>query len=173
MRTIRIYDAKDYEPHFPVYKRDSARAIIFDGDKLVMVRSEKYGDYSFPGGGIEKGETTEAALEREVLEETGYRVRTETIRPYGHYLILRRGVHQVEIFEQDNFYYTCQLDMANPSALQLDDGYETEYDYRVVFATLEEAIAANEKLEDNKAVPWVPRELYVLRELAQNRDARG
>ena len=54
-----------------INKRIAVRAIIFNHDKLLMVKN-KYGDVKFPGGGINPFETTEEALRREVKEETGY-----------------------------------------------------------------------------------------------------
>ena len=77
MRMIKIFDSADYEPHWTKFKRDSARAIIFIGDKLLMVRSKKYGEYKFPGGGIDLNETHTEALIREVMEETGYSLLPE------------------------------------------------------------------------------------------------
>jgi len=53
-----------------------------------MVRSQKYGEYKFPGGGIERNETHAEALIREVMEETGYRLLPESINEYGYEPIL-------------------------------------------------------------------------------------
>jgi len=48
-----------------------------DGGVLLMQRDIEpgYGKWTFPGGFVERGERTEAAAEREVLEETGLEVR--------------------------------------------------------------------------------------------------
>lgn len=51
--------------------RLAIRAFIFHEGKVLMVR-EKDGDWwSFPGGGIDYGETIEEALPRELAEELG------------------------------------------------------------------------------------------------------
>ncbi|MBI6015060.1 NUDIX domain-containing protein, partial [Clostridium perfringens] len=39
---------------------------------LILLDISNRGDYKFPGGGVEKGETPEETLRREVQEETGY-----------------------------------------------------------------------------------------------------
>jgi ADP-ribose pyrophosphatase YjhB (NUDIX family) len=48
--------------------------VIVDAGKVVLIR-RKYaplqGQWSLPGGGVEVGETLEAAVAREMLEETG------------------------------------------------------------------------------------------------------
>jgi 8-oxo-dGTP pyrophosphatase MutT (NUDIX family) len=53
-------------------------AVISDGRFLVIRRSQLViapGAYCFPGGAIEPGETEEAALKREVLEELSVSAR--------------------------------------------------------------------------------------------------
>ena len=45
-------------------KRTAVRAIIFNENKLLMVKSN-LGDYKLPGGGVEKGESHEEAIKRE------------------------------------------------------------------------------------------------------------
>ena len=52
--------------------RLTARAIVKNRDGLYAVMyAEKFGLYSLPGGGIEEGEDSLAALRREIFEETG------------------------------------------------------------------------------------------------------
>ncbi|HUD11054.1 MAG TPA: NUDIX domain-containing protein [Candidatus Saccharimonadia bacterium] len=52
--------------------RPTANAIIFQDDQLLVVKVD--GAYHLPGGGVELGETPEAGVVREVLEETGLKV---------------------------------------------------------------------------------------------------
>ncbi|MEN6356081.1 MAG: NUDIX domain-containing protein [Armatimonadota bacterium] len=51
---------------------DRARAVIIEDSKVLLMHRCKAGReyYSFPGGGVEPGETPEQACVREVLEET-------------------------------------------------------------------------------------------------------
>ncbi|WP_285115588.1 NUDIX domain-containing protein [Leifsonia sp. fls2-241-R2A-40a] len=59
-------------------------AVIRDGDRFLLGRHAHSGLWSFIGGGIEPGEEPQDALEREVLEETGARIRVgRIIGAYG------------------------------------------------------------------------------------------
>ncbi len=52
-------------------------AVIVDGPRVVLVRrgaEPLKGQWSLPGGAVETGETLEACVAREMLEETGLRV---------------------------------------------------------------------------------------------------
>jgi 8-oxo-dGTP diphosphatase len=57
-------------------------AVIVTDGKIVLIkrRSEPFqGYYALPGGFVEYGETVEAALRREVLEETGLVVKISSL----------------------------------------------------------------------------------------------
>jgi 8-oxo-dGTP pyrophosphatase MutT (NUDIX family) len=61
-----------------------ARIMLVDGDKVFLIRHTYVPGWQFPGGGVDPGETMEAAARREALEETGYRV-TGPIELFGIY----------------------------------------------------------------------------------------
>jgi ADP-ribose pyrophosphatase YjhB (NUDIX family) len=76
-------------------------AAIFRDDKVLLVRrarSPAKGFYSLPGGRVEFGESLQAALHREVDEETGLKIEILGLAGWrevlpqaagsGHYLIL-------------------------------------------------------------------------------------
>lgn len=54
----------------------SAHAVVFSGRSVLLVR-EAGGDWHFPGGRTDAGETLEQALAREMMEEAG-----ATLAPY-------------------------------------------------------------------------------------------
>lgn len=56
--------------------RKAARAIIIEGDKMLVMHRSKYGSnyFTLVGGGMQDSETIEQTLVREVMEETGLKV---------------------------------------------------------------------------------------------------
>lgn len=47
--------------------------------RVLLIKSPRYGDWEFPGGQVEEGETITHALKREVLEETGIVVQVKSL----------------------------------------------------------------------------------------------
>jgi 8-oxo-dGTP diphosphatase len=62
---------------FPAQPVVGVGAVVLDGDRVLLVKRGHpplNGEWSLPGGTLELGETLEAAVAREVLEETGLEV---------------------------------------------------------------------------------------------------
>ena len=57
--------------------RPSVYGVIIEKGKVLLV--PQFDGYDFPGGAVEKGETLEEALNREVKEETGLTVKKDII----------------------------------------------------------------------------------------------
>jgi 8-oxo-dGTP diphosphatase len=53
------------------------KAIVVDGDEVLVVRDANDGDWEFPGGRIDRTERPRTALLREVHEETGLDVSVD------------------------------------------------------------------------------------------------
>ena len=51
----------------------AAGGVIRRGDRVAVIHRPKYGDWTFPKGKLDAGESFEAAALREVEEETGLR----------------------------------------------------------------------------------------------------
>lgn len=148
MRRLFEVDLKDYEGCTKVFRRPSARAIIFKDDKIALVyaTNEKY--YKFPGGGIHDDEDKKKALIREVKEEVGLVVIPESITEYGS--VLRRQKSDRDentVFEQENYYYFCKVEDIAESQ-QLDD-YEKDAGFMLAYADIDEAIKVNGEYKSN------------------------
>lgn len=92
-------------------------------NKIYMVHSLVYDYYKFPGGGIEKDESTIDALIRETKEEAGLIVIKDSIKEYGYvHRVQKADEPSYSKFIQDNFYYIC--DVENKKLEQQLDDYE-------------------------------------------------
>ncbi|MGE6752818.1 NUDIX hydrolase [Rossellomorea sp. NPDC071047] len=144
--------------------RTSVKAVIIQEHRILLLHSNR-GDYKFPGGGVEEGETLQGALIREVAEETGF-INCVVNEPLG--IVIQRHLDEFEeeaIFEMTSHYFHCELTDGERIPQQLEK-YESELDMKPKWVTLNKAIEENEKLmgqfENNR---WIKRENYVLREL--------
>ena len=142
MRRLFEIDLKDYNDMDAVFRRPSARAVILKGDKIALVYSKKEKYYKFPGGGIHDDEDKIEALIREVREEAGLVVIPETIREYGSVLRRQKSSRGGNtIFEQENYYYFC--DVRDGTISQELDDYENEAEFVLRIVPIDEAIATN------------------------------
>lgn len=157
----RIFIGEQAPAGIEITRRRAARCIARTADGYLMVHTNR-GDYKFPGGGVEPGETDEETVIREVLEETGFQ-----IAHVGRLLVtaIQSNVDYkdpTKFFIMESAYYECLLGPSEPFAQQLEE-YELGQQFKPVFVTLNEALARNEAIVT--ANPWVEREIRVLKEL--------
>lgn len=141
--------------------REAVRGVIIRKRDLLMVYSSKNGDYKFPGGGIDTGETYEAALVREVSEECGARVLSINDE-LGKVIEFDIPIEEnYDVFKMVSFYYICEVDL-NLGEQSLDQ-YEKDLDFKPIWIDIDKAISTNRTLIDSKNYPrWTPRETFVL-----------
>lgn len=144
MRELFVLDKKNYDPNGSVGRRPSVRGIILRDGKIAMMHSLKYDYYKLPGGGIEGDESLEETLIREVREESGLIVKPESIEEFGYVRRIEKGKIE-EIFIQDNYYFTCEVESAVVS--QTLDDYEAEEQFVLEFVDTEHAICVNESAD--------------------------
>lgn len=147
-------------------QRKASRGIIFVGDKLLLIKSQKYQEYKFPGGGVKEHEYLKQALIREVLEETGYDVVSDSIKEYGK--IVERHIDSFDstrVFEQTSYYFLCDV-VDNKKQQSLDD-YEKEYGYEIKIVDVDEAIQQNE-LVKNSGPDWIEREIAMMKHIRKD-----
>lgn len=162
-----VIGLKEVDKEEKVFYRVAIRAVILKDDKILMVKSNT-GDYKFPGGGVENGESPEETLRREVIEETGY-ILDEVKGKMG--IIIerdRRKKKGYSLFEMTSHYYFC--DVTNEKLEQNLDKYEEELGFLPIWISLDDAIKENECIiEEGKASinPWVNRETFVLKKIRE------
>lgn len=160
--TLGLKDTEALQPK--TNRRMAARAVIFKGNLLLMVKSND-GDYKFPGGGIENGESEIEALIREVREETGYMV-SAIKKKLGIFTERRTDATHNDIFEMCSAYYLC--DIAEEQQSNKLDDYEMALGFKETWIDINDAIEKNELiLERNTCGIWVKRENHVLRILLE------
>ena len=94
--------------------RNRAAAIVIQDNKLLVIQRNNKGAeyYTFPGGGIEVGETSEQATVREVDEETSITITID------------RLVYQLDHDNGDtHYYYLCEYVSGTPSLRQDSSEY--------------------------------------------------
>ena len=100
------------------FKKERASAIVIKDNKVLLIHrilpDQEY--WTFPGGGIESGELEDAAVTREVLEETGLSV-----------LSCHKVFEDIDAkIDRLNHFYVCetndlQLVLGGPEALRQSD----------------------------------------------------
>lgn len=163
MRVLDVIDLQDYSLDYKVDERFASRAIIFKGNNLMMVHSN-LGEYKFPGGGIEYGESPIDALIREVREETGLIVLRDSIKEYGEIIEKRKSsILDKTIFVHHSYYYICNVE-ENVYNQKLDD-YEQEESFELVGINPQNAYEYNKKssikhtLRENKVLEYIIKDL--------------
>lgn len=98
------------ETHVSSFNRKATRAIVLNGENILLLYTERYHDYSLPGGGIELGEDNIAGLIRELEEETGAQKITN-IREFGLYEEFRPWYKPgYDIIHMESYCYVCNID---------------------------------------------------------------
>ena len=165
MRLIKeIYREKDINLLGKQIYREAVRGIIKRGNKLLMIYSSKQGDYKFPGGGVNRGETYQEALIREVREECGARV-TSICSDFGEIIEYAIPIErEFDVFKMTSYYFICEVDPILEE--QRLDEYEKKLGFIPVWIDIDIAIKANIELINNKATDapkWTQREVIVLK----------
>lgn len=80
-------------------KTQSVAGIVFSPDRteVLLIQRRDVPVWVLPGGGIDPGENAQDAVEREILEETGFTVKEA--RLVGTYLPINRLAKKTELYE--------------------------------------------------------------------------
>ena len=127
-----------------IRERKTVRAIIFnDQQKVLMVYSHLYDDYTFPGGGVNEAETDEQALKRELKEEIGAD-KLSIIKACGTTKEMRYGLKGTDhVYMQASTYYLCDV---HEFGFQLLQERELVHGLEPRWVSYDEAIDKNNKV---------------------------
>lgn len=82
------------------------RAAVFRDGRILLVRERADGLWTLPGGWADVGDTPAAAVEREVLEESGYTVRTVKLAAVFD---RNRHAHTAHLFHIWKLFFLCEI----------------------------------------------------------------
>lgn len=118
--------------------RKAARSVVFDQEGRIALLFVAAGNYhKLPGGGVERGESVEEALQRETREEIGSEVKVD--RSVGASIEYRDQAGECQI----SYCYLAELvTSANEPAFTEE---ELKRGFRLDWVSLEEAIATMEQ----------------------------
>ena len=162
-----IHRAENLKIHGKALHRIAVRGVALRNRNLLMVHSTEVGDYKFPGGGAEEGETHEQTLCREILEECGLPLLRFDEKVGAVIEYLRPQEQEYDVFIMTSHYYLCQV--GDTFGIQRLDEYEKDLGFKPVWLDIDETIRANKSLLARKSKPgWLQREIFVLEYLSKN-----
>lgn len=145
------------------FKRLSTRAISLKGELILMLYTERYDDYSLPGGGLDLGEDYVSGMIRELVEETGA-TNIHNIEEFGIYEEFRPWYKDdYDIQHMISYCYTCSVDIELGETTL--EKHEVSNGMKPVWININEAIAHNERTIESSAKKGmsIERETFLLK----------
>jgi ADP-ribose pyrophosphatase YjhB (NUDIX family) len=164
MRLLKTAIHPDADPNSSfIFSRQAARAIVLNGENILMLYTERYHDYTLPGGGVDEGEDIIKGLIRELTEETGAKGIADIV-PFGRYEEFRPWYkNNIDTIRMNSYCFTCSVH-DELGETQLED-YEMHNGMRPVWLNIHDAIKHNEntiKNSDKKGLS-IERETFLLK----------
>ena len=149
-----------------IFTRLATRSIAMQGSSILLLYTERYEDYSLPGGGLDLGEDQIDGMMRELNEETGAQGICN-INPFGVYEEYRPW-HKEDYDLQHiiSYCYTCEIN--NELGATKMEHYETKNGMKAVWINIHEAINHNTKTmaTSTKKGMSIERETFLLQLIA-------
>jgi len=145
------------------FTRKASRAIVLNGESILLLYTKRYHDYSLPGGGIDEGESNIAGLIRELKEETGAH-NVQNITEFGLYEEFRPW-HKTgyDIIHMESYCYICTIDdkLLEPEL----ESHEIDNGMHPIWMNIHQAISHNENTMANseKKGMSIERETFLLK----------
>lgn len=141
--------------------RHTVKGIAIKDGKILMIRSNR-GDFTFPGGRLEKGESHTEGLKREMKEETGYDCLA--INKYMGKTLLRKvdKYDADKMYELMAFYYCCELSDEQEGLALCEN--EMRRELQPVWVSLPDVISNNAQylFNDERVEYWLEQVNYVI-----------
>jgi ADP-ribose pyrophosphatase YjhB (NUDIX family) len=145
--------------------RRAARGIVLNGEDILLLYTERYQDFTLPGGGVDEGEDIVQGLMRELQEETGAQ-NIRDIKEFGLYEEFRPWYKDdADILHMESYCFTCSIDSTLGSTSFED--YEINNGMKPVWKNIHEAIKHNEHTIANSAKKGmsIERETFLLKRI--------
>ena len=151
-----------------MFTRLSTRSIALQGTTILLLYTERYEDYSLPGGGLDLGEDKVEGMMRELREETGA-TNIRNIQPFGAYEEYRPWYKpDYDVQHMISYCYTCDIDkeLGNSNL----ESYEKNNGMKAVWIDIHEAINHNKKTmaTSEKKGMSIERETFLLTLIADD-----
>jgi len=150
-----------------MFTRLATRSIAIQGNNILLLYTERYEDYSLPGGGLEDGEDKIAGMKRELIEETGAK-NIQNIQSFGIYEEYRPWYNtDFEIQHMISYCYTSEIEEelgdCNLESYEINNGMKAQW------INIHEAIKHNKKTMANspKKGMSIERETFLLELIAE------
>ena len=151
-----------------IFTRLATRSIAIQGNTILLLYTERYEDYSLPGGGLDSGEDKIEGMMRELSEETGAQ-NIRNIKPFGVYEEYRPW-HKpgFDVQHMISYCYTC--DISKELGIPNMEQYETKNGMKAKWINIHEAIKHNTETmatSDKKGMS-IERETFLLKLIAES-----
>lgn len=146
-----------------IFERRASRAIVLDNDRILLLYTKRYNDYSFPGGGVDEHEDLILGLYRELTEETGAS-EIEVMKEFGYVDEIRPHYKpEYDLIHMLSYFYVCKIASSLGKAQM--EHYEIANGMEVRWVNIHEAIAHNQKVINSQEASMgfsIERETMIL-----------
>lgn len=97
------------------------RGGVFEGDRVLLVRERSDGRWTLPGGWVDVNDAPSEAVEREILEESGYRARAMKLTAL---VDKNRHPHPPGVHHIYKLFFLCELTGGSPKSSDETDAVE-------------------------------------------------
>ncbi|MCH8501332.1 MAG: NUDIX domain-containing protein [Aliidiomarina sp.] len=155
---------------YRVLQRQAARAVVCRHDKILLLYTERYDDFSFPGGGVDPGESLITGLRRELQEETGAQ-DIQVIAPVAQVTeFTPTWKREWDLLFQTSSWFECKIG-ETLAAANLEH-YEVSNGMRAQWISVADALTHNRRVIAQRPTTMglsIHRETLVLEQIAKSR----